>query len=351
MANRLKYFLFPFSVIYGGVVWLRNKFYDKKIFRSAAFSLPVICVGNLSVGGTGKTPMIEYLITLLKPHYHIATLSRGYKRKSKGFVIATSQSTPSQLGDEPFQMHKKFQDVTVAVAKDRVLAIPAILQEKPETEVILLDDAFQHRAVTAGFNILLTDRNRLFTEDLMLPAGQLRDQKSSSKRADVIVVTKAEKNLSKEASENITKKISKNNTPVFFTALRYSEPYHIIDNKNAGSIKNKKILLIAGIANPRPLISYLNLHTAGVSALNYQDHHHYTASDINTIKATFDKIPQTEKLILTTEKDAVKLAMFHNEIKDLPLFVIAAAHEFLFNEGEKFDQLILGFVQNFEEKV
>ncbi len=197
MLKSFRYILFPFSIIYGFIIWLRNKLFDKKILRSASFNFPLICVGNLAVGGTGKTPMTEYLVDS-KKKYTVATLSRGYKRKTKGFAIADENTTALEIGDEPMQIHKKFPEITVAVAEERVVGIPQLLHEKPNTEIIILDDAFQHREVKAGLNILLTDYHNLYTRDFILPAGDLRDVRSSSKRADIIVVTKCKPDLDEE---------------------------------------------------------------------------------------------------------------------------------------------------------
>jgi len=194
MPIKARHLLLPFSLIYGSVVRLRNTLYDKKFWRSTTFDLPLICVGNLSVGGTGKTPMVEYLVSILQDKYKTATLSRGYKRKTKGFLIAGEKSEAADIGDEPMQIHKKFPQITVAVAEERVIGIPQLLFAKPETEVIILDDAFQHREVAAGLNILLTDYNNPYSNDLLLPAGNLRDSKKSSERADIIIVAKCKSN-------------------------------------------------------------------------------------------------------------------------------------------------------------
>lgn len=207
MLKSFRYLLFPFSMIYESVIWIRNKLFDKKILRSAKFNFPLICVGNLALGGTGKTPMVEYLVRMLKDRYEVATLSRGYKRKTKGFAIANEHATAVDIGDEPMQIHIKFPDVTVAVAEERVIGIPQLLYEKPRTQLIVLDDAFQHREVEAGMNILLTDYNNLYTRDILLPAGDLRDIKSSSKRADIIIVTKCKASLEENEKDKIVREL------------------------------------------------------------------------------------------------------------------------------------------------
>src|SRR6476659_121139 len=208
MLKSFRFILLPVSILYGFTIWVRNKLFDKNILRSAAFNFPIICVGNLAVGGTGKTPMVEYLVRLLKDKFRVATLSRGYKRKTEGFAIADVHTTALDIGDEPMQFHKKFPDITVAVAEERLVGVPQLLHSRPETEVIILDDAFQHRQIKAGFNILLTEYKNLFTRDFILPAGDLRDVKSSASRADMIIVTKCKSHLSDEEREKIIKEIN-----------------------------------------------------------------------------------------------------------------------------------------------
>ena len=230
MLKSFRFVLFPLSIIYGFVIWVRNKLYDKNILKSASFNFPVICVGNLSVGGTGKTPMVEYLIRLLKTEYKVATMSRGYKRKTKGFAIANNNTTALDIGDEPMQFYKKFPDITVSVAEERLVSIPQLLHDKPNTNVIILDDAFQHRQVKAGLNILLTEYRDLFTRDFILPAGNLRDLKSSYKRADIIVVTKCKSHLNEEEKSQIIKEIKPlAHQKIFFTKIEYASPYHLFN--------------------------------------------------------------------------------------------------------------------------
>lgn len=208
MLKSFRSILFPLSVLYGSIISFRNWLYDKNLLKSSAFNFPIICVGNLAVGGTGKTPMVEYLITMLRENYKVATLSRGYKRKTMGFAIANENTTALDIGDEPMQFHKKFYDVTVAVAEERLVAIPQLLHAKPGTEVIILDDAFQHRQVRAGLNILLTEFKNLYSGDLILPAGNLRDVKSSSSRADIIIVTKCRPDLTEAEKEKVTAELN-----------------------------------------------------------------------------------------------------------------------------------------------
>ncbi len=347
MLKSFRYLLFPFSLVYGGIVWLRNKLFDKNILKSASFNFPIIGVGNIAIGGTGKTPMVEYLIKLLQPYYQTATLSRGYKRKTKGFAIADDTTTALEIGDEPMQFHNKFPNVAVAVGEERMVAIPQLLHDRPFTEVIILDDAFQHRPVKAGLNIVLTAFNNLFTRDLMLPAGDLRDVKASIKRADIIIVTKCKTNLTENEKNDLVKEIKPlSNQTVFFTAINYSKPYHLF-SKQVGNVSiEANVLLVCGIANPRPLKDFLITHCKSFDMLRYADHHIFNTDDLEDIKKQFGKLPIANKIILTTEKDAVRLIKFKQELKDYPIYILPIEHYFLFNESTAFNNLVMGFVKS-----
>ena len=249
ILKSFRYLLLPISLLYGGVVWLRNRMFDYNIFRSSSFNFPIICIGNLAVGGTGKTPMVEYLIRLLKDQHAVATLSRGYKRKTKGFAIAGKGTTALEIGDEPMQFHQKFPEITVAVGEERLVAIPQLLHERPQTDVIILDDAFQHRSVRAGLNILLTDYKNLFTRDLMLPSGDLRDVRLSSQRAHIILVTKCKPGLlNKEKNEIIAEIGPSTGQVVYFTSIEYGRPYHLFNKKEISITEDMDTLLVCGIA-------------------------------------------------------------------------------------------------------
>ena len=348
MLKSFRYLFLPFSYLYGGLIWLRNWLFDRNIFRSASFNFPVICVGNLATGGTGKTPMTEYLADILRNRYRTATLSRGYKRKTKGFAIADKNSTAIDIGDEPMQFHQKFPDVTVAVGEERLVAIPQILHQLPATQVIILDDAFQHRSVRAGINILLTDYKNLYTRDHMLPAGDLRDVKSSSKRAELIIVTKCKHNLSVAEKEEIIKEIRPlSHQKVFFTEIEYAEPYHLF-SKIPGEINSTTdVLLVCGIANPRPLMEFLTTHVHSYDMIRYADHHIFSSDDLNEMKRQFEKIQSPGKIFLTTEKDAVRLEKFKIELSDYPIYVLPIKHRFLFDEQGEFAEDIFNFVDSF----
>ncbi len=342
--------LLPFALLYWLGISIRKWLYNKNIFKSASFGLPLICVGNLSVGGTGKSPMVEYLVSKLKGKFNVATLSRGYKRKTKGYALANSTTTALEIGDEPMQFHQKFPDVPIAVGEERILAIPQLLHDKPGTQAIILDDAFQHRSVTSGLNILLTDYNNLFTRDFYLPTGDLRDLKSSYKRAEIIVVTKCDPAITEEERQKVIKEI--NPLPrqsIFFTTIEYGKIYHICSNEVVEPAAKTEVLLVTGIANPRPLKNMLENHSSSYLMLRYADHHIFTIDDLNEIRQKFVKMGTKDKIILTTEKDAVRLIKFANEIAELPLYVIPFRHQFLFDEGAGFDKLVTGFIENFKK--
>jgi len=349
MLKSFRYILFPLSIIYGCIIWLRNKLFDKNILRSATFNFPLICVGNLAVGGTGKTPMAEYLVRLLRNKYKVATLSRGYKRKTKGFAIADENTTAVEIGDEPMQLHKKFPEITVAVAEERIVGIPQLLHAKPETEVIILDDAFQHREVRAGLNILLTAYDDLYTRDFILPAGNLRDVRSSSKRAHIIIVTKCRSNLDEEERQNIIAELNPlSGQQILFTTIEYGSPYHLFTKKETIIQHDCNVLLVCGIANPKPLKETLTNYTDTYEMILFRDHHIFGIDDLHEIKKQFSKIESLNKIILTTEKDGVRLAKYESELKDLPVFVLPIRHKFLFGQDHQFEASINEFVESYQ---
>lgn len=342
--------LLPFALLYWLGVAIRNWLYNVNVFKSSSFGLPLICVGNLSVGGTGKSPMVEYLVRLLKDQFRIATVSRGYKRKTKGYALANNDTTALEIGDEPMLFHLKFPEVPVAVGEERLYAIPQLLHDRPDVEAIVLDDAFQHRAVKAGLNILLTECNNLFTRDFYLPTGDLRDQKSSYKRAQVIVVTKCHPGLTKMGRKKIIKEIGpREGQRVFFTAIEYGQLYHISTKKIYDMNDKTEVLLVTGIANPKPLKTLLEDNCTSYNLLQYPDHHIFSIDDLKEIRRKFGQMESAEKIILTTEKDAVRLVKFNRDLADLPLYVIPVRHHFLFGEEDKFNELVINFIRNFRQ--
>ena len=340
--------LFPFSLLYGLVITIRNYLFDKKIIKSVSFNLPVIAVGNLSVGGTGKSPMVEYLLALLQNNYKAATLSRGYKRKTKGYILANATTTALEIGDEPMQFHQKFPEVAVAVGEERILAVPQLLQDRPETNVIILDDAFQHRSIKPGLNILLTEYSNLFTSDFFLPSGNLRDQQSSYKRADIIVVTKCPSDLSEKEKKKINESIRLlSHQSIFFTTIHYGQPYHISTQEKKIITLNDEVLLVCGIANPKPIQKYLLQKAKKYYQQSFSDHHVFSMDDLKNIRKKFEDISAKQKIIITTEKDAVRLINFKDQLNELPLFVLPVQHQFLFNEGIQFDRIINMFIETY----
>ena len=329
----LRKLLFPIAVLYGLITSIRNYLYDKGILKSYAFEVPIIAVGNLSVGGTGKTPQIESLIRLLSPHCKIATLSRGYKRKSKGFVLADAHSNAEQLGDEPYQYFKKFPQIQVAVDADRRNGITQLLTQKDKPEVILLDDAYQHRKVKAGFYILLTAYDDLFCDDWMLPTGNLRESRSGAERANMIIVTKCPKTISEIAQEKIRQKIGLDK-PIFFSFIDYDDQvYSATDSLSVSEIKNKVKILLAGIAKPKPFFDFLKAENDVV--ISYPDHHHFSNAEIEALKSQAG-----EKIIVTTEKDFVRLEA---EILRKQLYYLPINSQLISNAAA-FDQIILDYV-------
>lgn len=342
--------LFPFSLLYWLGIAVRNYLYDKQILKSSSFGLPLICVGNLSVGGTGKSPMVEYLIRLLESQYHIATLSRGYKRKTKGYALAGPETTALEIGDEPMQFHQKFPDLPVAVGEERMVAIPQLLHDRPQTELIILDDAFQHRAVKAGLNILLTDYSNLFTRDFYLPTGDLRDLKRSYKRAEIIVVTKCKNGITESEKEKIRNEIRPvKGQLIFFTGLEYGDPYHFTTGEPVPLQSETDVLLVTGIANPKPLKMMLEEKHKTYQMLQFPDHHIFTIDDWKEIIRKFTEIKTKDKIILTTEKDAVRLEKFRQEASGIPLYVLPVRHKFLFDEAAKFEASVIQFIQQFKQ--
>ncbi len=352
LLKPIRILLFPFSLVYFLLIYLRNRLYDKGIFKSASFNLPLICVGNIAAGGTGKSPMTEYLVRELKSHFKIATLSRGYKRKTSGYALAHENSTALEIGDEPMQFHQKFPDVPIAVGEARIEAIPQLLHDRPGTQAIILDDAFQHRSVKAGMNIVLTDCNNLYTRDWYLPTGDLRDEKSSIQRAQMVIVTKCKPGLTVEEKEHITEELGLDaHQSLFFTTIRYGKPYHIISKETVAVTNSVEVLLVTGIASPAPLKILLQEKSKTYYEMAYNDHHIFTIDDLKDIQKRFSGLNAPQKIILTTEKDAVRLVKFEHELAAMPMYVVPIELEFLFNDAHRFNGLIGTFIKDFGRKM
>jgi tetraacyldisaccharide 4'-kinase len=301
------------------------------------------------VGGTGKSPMVEFLIGHLKDKFKVATLSRGYKRKTTGYALAKETTTSLDIGDEPMLFHQKFPNVPVAVGEERLVAIPQLLHDKPDTQVIILDDAFQHRAVTAGLNILLTDYNNLFTRDFYLPTGDLRDLRSKYKRADIIVVTKCKFEMTGEEADEIRKEIEPlTKQQLYFSSIQYGNPYHITSHTPFELDTSTEVLLVTGIASPQPLKKLLEEKSHTYQLMSFSDHYIFHIDDLRDIRRRFDRIEAAKKIILTTEKDAMRLMKFRNELERLPLYVIPISHHFLFEEEINFIERVTKFIREFK---
>lgn len=332
--------LFPFAILYGFITSIRNFLFDKGILKSTSFDIPVIAVGNLSVGGTGKTPQIEYLIRLLSDRYKVATLSRGYKRKSEGFVLASATSNAEIVGDEPFQFYQKFPNIQVAVDADRTNGIIQLLSQNEKPQVVLLDDAYQHRKVKAGFYILLSSYDDLYADDFMLPTGNLRESRSGANRANIIIVTKCPKDLSSEEQEQIRLKLKLTcSQQIYFTYIDYDDFIYSKEGKIAvNEIKNESKLLLAGIAKPKPFFDYLK--NENDECLTFPDHHHFSDEDLETI---LNKAQN--KKIITTEKDYVRL----KDSKLISHLYYLPIKSTFINHQQNFDATVLEYIKGQSE--
>lgn len=343
--------LSPFTLLFAGIISLRNIFYEAGLLKSTSFSIPVINVGNLSVGGTGKTPHIEYLIRLLSPYLNVGTLSRGYKRKSKGFRMVRLNDGADISGDEPLQFKSKFPNVPVSVSESRNIGIPLLIKNHPELQTVLLDDAFQHRSVIPGLNILLTEYNNLFTDDFLMPSGRLREPKSSYERAHVIVVTKCPPFLPIEERENIKNKIKPFPfQKVLFSKYQYGKPYFIFDkNIRIDLTKENNVVLISAIANVDYLLSYLETEATIENVVKYEDHHYFSDMEVEYFKKMYDQSAD-QTIFLTTEKDAMRLSLHREYLNThkVPIFVLPIEVSFLDDDQEDFDRSIKNFLLDFK---
>ena len=332
--NIFRKLLFPIALIYWLVTFIRNFLYDVGVFKSESFDIPIIAVGNLSVGGTGKSPQIEYLIRLLSDNYQVATLSRGYKRSTTGFVLADHNANAKTLGDEPFQFYSKYPKTIVAVDENRVEGIEILLELDKKPNVILLDDAFQHRKVKAGFYILLTAYDDLFCDDFILPFGNLREPSYGKKRADMIIVTKCPNDIDELAQQKIKDKL-KVSQPIYFTSIAYdANVYNESGQLSVNEIKEEEKVVVAGIAKPKPFFDFLEAKAE--ETMVFSDHHNFEEKDIITIlnKAKNNKI-------ITTEKDYVRLKEL---VPKEQLYYLPIQSQFL-NDGNDFDKKILDYVE------
>ncbi|SHJ20636.1 lipid-A-disaccharide kinase [Tangfeifania diversioriginum] len=349
----VKLLLYPFSFLYGVAVYIRNRLYDLNILKSKEFDISVISIGNITVGGTGKTPHVEYLIGLLKDNFTVATLSRGYKRKTKGFMQVEAETPFSDVGDEPLQVKKKFPDISVSVCENRVAGVEKLLQDDDETspDVILLDDAYQHRRITPGLNILLIDYNRQINEDMLLPAGRLRESARQMRRANIIIFTKCPGEITPIMRRILTKTIGlKPYQELFFTTFEYDKIKPVFSGTELKTDfydqKSYSILIVTGIAFPRLIPEYLKQFSDTTEIISFPDHHNYSKNDIDTIMRKFESLPGDKKIIITTEKDAVRfsgMTDLDEQLKEV-LYYLPVKVRFLENEGKMFNKKILNYV-------
>ncbi|GAB4291156.1 MAG: tetraacyldisaccharide 4'-kinase [Marinilabiliales bacterium] len=351
--HKKKWYLFPFAFLYGVAVSIRNRLFDYNIIKSKEFDIPIICIGNISAGGTGKTPHVEYLVKYLSKEFNPVVLSRGYKRKTKGFLKADISSTVDDIGDESKQIKQKFPEIEVVVDEKRVHAVEKLLEDDKNSEInaIILDDAFQHRKIKPGINILLIDYNRPITKDFLLPVGNLRERSWRKKRAHIIIVTKTPADMKPIERRIMEKEL--NLFPyqsLFFTKIVYGKPRDIFTHKEKDiSLVNANVLLITGIAFSNPLVEYLKSYTNDIVHLKYPDHYKYKTKDIDLIQKEYQKLNEENKVIITTEKDAVRLIEMKDfeKFKKIPFFYIPIEVQFFDEEKEKyFQKIIYNYVKN-----
>ena len=334
----------PFALIYGGIVKMRQLSYQLQLLRSSRFDVPTIVVGNLSTGGVGKSPHIEYLIRLLEPYINVAVLSRGYKRKTEGFRLVQPDNTALEVGDEPLQFKRKYPSVPVAVGERRAYAIPQMLYQHPDIQTILLDDAFQHLAVQPYLNVLVTEYSRPYTKDYILPMGNLREGRSGAERADIIIVSKCPTDMQDAEKQRFIKDINPYSLQkVFFSYYDYATPNHIFDPSVKFELDAEtEVLLVTGIARVDYLVENLSHRVKAVTTLSFEDHRIFSNYDVAHVKTLFDQMTGRKKVILTTEKDATRLELHKDYIVEnqLNIFAIPVEVKFLFDEQAAFDEEI-----------
>jgi tetraacyldisaccharide 4'-kinase len=352
LIKLLRFLLFPISILYGLGVALRNFLFDWSLFKSTKFNIPVLVIGNITVGGSGKSPMTEYLLNLLKKERKVAVLSRGYGRKTKGFGLAEAESSAAEVGDEPMQFKQHFPDLTVAVCEDRVVGMQKLIANH---DIVVLDDAYQHRWLQPSLSILLLEYSSLQKVDFLLPTGNLREPRSATKRADILIVTKAPQNLSSEEKANLVNRIQpESNQQLFFSYLRYNHLLNVAD----GSVRalntlhaNTHVFLLTGIANASPLLVELERYTSLIIHHKYPDHYNFSTADIEKISQEYWDCEAADKLIITTEKDAQRLknSTFAASLARTLLYVLPVETAFAGDDKIKFDQLIVNHVREYSK--
>jgi tetraacyldisaccharide 4'-kinase len=340
----MRYLLFPFSFIYGSITAMRNLLFDYGIFKSQSYTIPIICIGNLSVGGTGKTPHTQYLLDLLKNNYKVAVLSRGYGRKNSNLQFVETTSNATKVGDEPLQLKQNNPECLVVVEKNRNKGVKKILNDFPETEVILLDDGYQHRWIKAGFNILITPFSSPYYKDYLMPVGKLRESKKGVSRANAVIFSKTPENTNPTLKKGMLERLHLfAHQEAYFSGIEYHRFKCINNNTELEENNPYSITLVSGIANANPLIKYLEEKGHSINHLKYSDHHNYSSNDIDTILAEYNADKSIKKLILTTEKDATKLKQFLPHFKDVNFYYIPI--EIKIDQSKKFKNQILDYVE------
>jgi tetraacyldisaccharide 4'-kinase len=355
MGKRRSFLLYPPALIYGLITAIRNYLYNSGILVSTEFGVPVICTGNITVGGTGKTPHVEYLVRLLRKEYRIAVLSRGYKRRSSGFQIASQGSGAGEIGDEPLQIALKFPDIIVAVDTNRVNGIKNLIKNHPDIDAVILDDGFQHRKIKPGFSILLSDYNQPMHEDHMLPYGNLRESIKNIQRADMVVITKVPPDINREEMQRTAGHLNKIcEKEAFFTSLSYEMPIKLFENSPVEKPDNDEnnsaetgAVVITGIASPETFVRFVRNRFSETIHLNFPDHHYFTGKDIRKIVAAFESLKTQRRTVVTTEKDSVRLrelAGIPDHIKEA-LYYIPVRIGFPAGEQNEFDNIIIDYVR------
>nr|QIM09956.1 tetraacyldisaccharide 4'-kinase [uncultured Prevotella sp.] len=352
---KINKWLLPLSWLYGIGVWLRNLLFDTGVIKSRTFDVPVISVGNITVGGSGKTPHVEYLISLLHDKVKVAVLSRGYKRKSRGYRLAGAETTMPEIGDEPYQMHRKFPDIHVAVEADRCKGIETLLQspETQDTQLVLLDDAYQHRYVKPGMNILLVDYHRLIIYDKLLPAGRLREPKEGKNRADIVIITKCPRDLKPMSFRVLQRAMALFPfQQLYFTTIDQCPLEPLFEEGEAAPKEENlpNVLLVTGIASPEQMVKDLKGHCRSITPMQFGDHHQFTASDVEAINMAY-KMMEKPAIIITTEKDATRLETVSGLSEEVRknTYVQPIRISFMLNEGDKFNNNIIDYVRKHQK--
>lgn len=340
----VKIILFPFSLLYGLGVSIRNGLYSVKLLKAVKFSVPIISIGNITIGGTGKTPHVEYLIRLLQPYINVATMSRGYGRKTTGFRMVTRNSTVREVGDEPLQFKLKYPNIPVSVAENRALGIPQLLGQYPQVNAVILDDGFQHLSVKPHMNILLTTFKKPYYKDFLMPSGRLREWSSGAMRATAVIVTKCPSDITDEEREVITRELElKESQALFFSTLDYGLPYSFFNPQERVSLDTLEgAVVLSAIADSEYMEDYVTEHVEYSMIMSYADHHDFSSTDISRVIENYQSIKGSRKVVLTTEKDAVRLLPFRDVFIEnkVPVFLLPIQVRFIFNDIHDFDNYI-----------